>query len=88
MRVDHSQSDLKTSPSARFSNHSGRDQLSQVGSQINIITFKNTLLYNYMNIPKYTLTRYIFFSNGGWRKMIWIYDDISLYNTILNFENV
>ena len=40
--------DLKTSPSARFSNHSGRDQLSQVGSQINIITSKHTLLYNYI----------------------------------------
>ena len=38
--------DLKTSPSARFSNHPGRDQLSQVGSQMNIITSKHTLLYN------------------------------------------
>ena len=37
--------DLKTSPSARFSNHSGRDQLSQVGFQMNIITSKHTLLY-------------------------------------------
>ena len=35
-----SQSDLKTSPSARFSNHPGRDQLSQEGSQINIIADK------------------------------------------------
>ena len=33
-------------PSARFSNHPGRDQLSQVGSQMNIITSKHTLLYN------------------------------------------
>ena len=46
MRVDHFKSDLKTSPSARFSNHSGRVQLSQVGSQMNIITSKHTLLYN------------------------------------------
>ena len=37
---------FKTSPSARFSNHPGRDQLSQVGSQMNIITSKHTLLYN------------------------------------------
>ena len=36
----------KTSPSARFSNHPGRDQLSQVGSQMNIIASKHTLLYN------------------------------------------
>ena len=49
MRVDHSQGDLKTSPSARFSNHPGRDQLSQVGSQINIMTSKHTLLYNFMH---------------------------------------
>ena len=32
--------------SARFSNHSGRDQLSQVGSQMNIITSRHELLYN------------------------------------------
>ena len=37
MRVDHDQSDLKTQPKARFLNHSGSDQLSQAGSQINII---------------------------------------------------
>ena len=37
-----SQGDLKTSPLARFSNHPGRDQLSQVGSQINIMTSKHT----------------------------------------------
>ena len=29
----------------RVSNHPGRDQLSQVGSQMNIIASKNTLLY-------------------------------------------
>ena len=49
MRVDHSQGDLKTSPSARFLNHPGRDQLSQVGSQMNIITSKHTLLYTYFH---------------------------------------
>ena len=38
----------KTSPSVRFPNNSGRDQLSQVGSQINIITSKHTLLYKYL----------------------------------------
>ena len=31
----------------RVSNHPGRDQLSQVGSQMSIITSKHTLLYNY-----------------------------------------
>ena len=36
MRVDHDQGDLKIEPKARFSNHSGSDQLSQGGSQINI----------------------------------------------------
>ena len=41
---------------------------------------------NCMNIPKYTLIGYISLSNGGWRKIIEIYDNISLYNTILNFE--
>ena len=40
MRVDHDHSDLKTSPSARFSNHYGSDQLSQGGSQINMIVDK------------------------------------------------
>ena len=49
MRVDHSQ--------ARFSNHPGRDQLSQVGSQMNIITSKHTLLYNYLMLNT--------FSNGA-----------------------
>ena len=40
VRVDQDQGGLKTSPSARFSNHPGSDQLSQEGSQINIIADK------------------------------------------------
>ena len=40
MRVDHDQGDLKTEPKAMFSNHPGSDQLSQEGSQINIIVDK------------------------------------------------
>ena len=32
----------------RVSKHPGRDQLSQVGSQMNIINSKHTLLYNYL----------------------------------------
>ena len=41
VRVDHDQNDLKTEPKARlFSIHSGSDQLSQEGSQINIIADK------------------------------------------------
>ena len=40
MRVDHDQGDLKTEPKARFSNHPVCDQLSQEGSQINIIADK------------------------------------------------
>ena len=42
MRVHHDQGDLKTELKAMFSNHpgSGRDQLSQEGSQINIIADK------------------------------------------------
>ena len=40
MRVDHDQGDLKTELKARFSNHPGSDQLSQEGSQINIIADK------------------------------------------------
>ena len=40
MRVDHDQGDLKTEPKARFSNSPGRDQLSQEGSQKNIIADK------------------------------------------------
>ena len=56
VRVDHSQSDLNTSVfkslwlfGSVFKSlwESRSDQLSQVGSQMNIITFKNTLLYNY-----------------------------------------
>ena len=39
-----------------------------------------------MNIPKYTLNGYISLSNGGWRNIIYIYDNISLTNIILNFE--
>ena len=40
MRVDHDQGDLKTEPKSRFLNHPGSDQLSQEGSQINIIADK------------------------------------------------
>ena len=40
MRVDHDQSDLKTEPKARFSNHPGGDQLSQEGSQMSLIADK------------------------------------------------
>ena len=47
---------------------------------------KEMVVINCMNIPKYTLIGYISHSNGGWRKILSIYDDISLYNTILNFE--
>ena len=46
VRVDHSQGDLKTEPSTRFSNHPGSDQLSQVGSQMSIITSRHMLLFN------------------------------------------
>ena len=40
---------------------------------------------NCMTILKYTLTGYISLSNGGWGKIIQIYDDVNLNNTILNF---
>ena len=48
---------------------------------INVMVVRNC-----MNISKYTLTGYISLLNGGWWKKIWIYDDISLNNTILNLE--
>ena len=43
MRVDHDQSDLKTEPKARFSNHSG-SQISQEGSQMNILVDKTHVI--------------------------------------------
>ena len=45
---------------------------------------KGMIVINCMNIPKYTLIGYISLSNGGWRKIIYIYDYMSLYYTILN----
>ena len=43
---------------------------------------KDVVVINCMNIPKYTLIGYIYLSNGGWRQIIYIYGDISLYNNI------
>ena len=44
----------KSWSSALFSNHPGRDQLPQVGSQMNIITSKHTLSYNFVNVSSHT----------------------------------
>ena len=44
---------------------------------------------NCLNIPKYTLIGYISLSKGGGeRKIILIYNDISLNNTILNLVHL
>ena len=52
-----------------------------LGNEIFVIVVRNC-----MKIPKYTLISKISVSNGGLRKIIEIYNDISLNITILNFE--
>ena len=49
-------------------------------NRINVMVVRNC-----MNMPKYTLIGYIYLSNGEWRKIVWINNDISLTNTIVNF---